>query len=239
MDIAIINSEINQEAVQTVNARDLHEFLESKQDFSTWVKNRIEQYGFVEDQDFTLHKFVERRATKIDYFISLDMAKELSMVERSDKGKEARQYFIECERKAREINADPVKVLSQAPKHELLLLASNLAKEVEELKPKAEALDLIATADGSYCITDAAKNLGMRPKDLFAWLESHKWIYKRPHSGNWLGYSTHCNNGDLEHKTTTVLKADGSEKITEQVRITAQGLTKLAKLIVNDVREAS
>lgn len=93
---------ISDQVVQTVNARELHAFLESKQDFSTWVKGRIDQYGFTEGEDFTLHKFVERGTTKIDYHISIDMAKELSMVERNHRGKQARQYFIECERKAKE-----------------------------------------------------------------------------------------------------------------------------------------
>ncbi|MFS1583938.1 MAG: antA/AntB antirepressor family protein [Candidatus Arsenophonus phytopathogenicus] len=89
------------ELIQTVNARDLHAFLESKQDFSTWMKKRISDYGFVENKDFIrLHKKMEaNNATIIDYHISLDMAKELSMVERNEKGKQARQYFIECERR--------------------------------------------------------------------------------------------------------------------------------------------
>jgi len=79
----------------------------------------------------------------------------------------------------------------------------------------------------------------MRPKDLFQWMSSNGWIYKRPGAAAWLGYQTRCNAGDLEHKTTTVLRADGSERITEQVRITAQGLTKLVKLIPPAVREVA
>ena len=92
---------INGNAVETVSARELHEFLESKQDFSTWIKNRIEKYEFVENQDFVrFHKKMEaNNATMIDYYITLDMAKELAMVENNDKGKQARKYFIECEKK--------------------------------------------------------------------------------------------------------------------------------------------
>lgn len=98
----LIKIEGSGDGKQTVNARELHAFLESKQDFSTWIKLRIEQYQFVEHHDFTLHNFVERRVSKIDYHITLDMAKELAMVERNEKGKQARQYFIECERQAKE-----------------------------------------------------------------------------------------------------------------------------------------
>ena len=93
---------INGNTVETVSARELHEFLESKQDFSTWVKNRIEKYEFVENQDFiTLHKKMEREiggTVRIEYFVSIGMAKELAMVENNEKGKQARQYFIECEK---------------------------------------------------------------------------------------------------------------------------------------------
>ena len=93
---------INNEAVETVSARELHTFLESKQDFSTWVKNRIEKYDFVENQDYTLlHKKMEQVSGAkylIEYYITLDMAKELAMVENNEKGKQARQYFIECEK---------------------------------------------------------------------------------------------------------------------------------------------
>ena len=101
--ISLTQSAINGELQQTVNARELHAFLQSKQDFSTWIKNRVEQYDFVENQDFIkLHKKMELSKTGqmgIEYYITLDMAKELSMVENNDKGKQARRYFIECERK--------------------------------------------------------------------------------------------------------------------------------------------
>lgn len=86
-----------------VNARELHEFLENKRQFSDWIKQRISQYGFIEDEDFTVHKFVNGKATQIDYAITIDMAKELSMVENNEKGKQARKYFIQCEKKIKEI----------------------------------------------------------------------------------------------------------------------------------------
>ena len=99
--IPLHSQTIDGNAVETVSARELHEFLESKQDFSTWIKNRIADYDFVENQDFVrFHKKMEaNNATLIEYHITLDMAKELSMVERTEKGKQARQYFIECEKR--------------------------------------------------------------------------------------------------------------------------------------------
>jgi len=99
-EITLSEKTLNQEAIQTVNARDLHHELGVKDHFRNWIKSRITKYGFVENQDFTLYagKSAHGKSTK-DYHISIDMAKELSMVERNDKGKEARQYFIKVEKK--------------------------------------------------------------------------------------------------------------------------------------------
>lgn len=103
--------------------------------------------------------------------------------------------------------------------------------QLAEVQPKAEAHDRLAGTEGSISITEAAKLLQVRPKDLFAWLSCNGWIYRRPGNTNWLGYSSHTTSGDLVHKVTTVLKPDGSERVAEQVRITPKGLTKLAKLM--------
>lgn len=105
------------------------------------------------------------------------------------------------------------------------------AQQIESMQDDVAAHERLTKADGSLNITEAAKNLGMRPKDLFDWLSHNGWIYKRAGAAGWLGYQPKCNQGLLEHKTTTVLRADGSEKVTEQVRITAKGLSVLAKLI--------
>lgn len=105
------------------------------------------------------------------------------------------------------------------------------ADQIEAMQEDVDALDRLAKADGSLCITDAAKALQMRPKALFGWLRENGWIYKRPGAAHDLGYQSKTASGLLEHKVTTVLRADGSEKVTEQVRVTPKGLEKLAKLI--------
>lgn len=127
--------------------------------------------------------------------------------------------------------------LLSSPVH-LLELAQGYAQqvvdlrgEVKEMQEDVNALDRIGKADGSLCITEAAKALQMRPKDLFSWLRSNGWIYKRTGSAHYLGYQSKTQIGVLEHKVTTVNRADGTEKMTEQVRITAKGITRLAKLI--------
>lgn len=98
---ALAKVEIDGLEINTINARDLHVFLEVGKDFSTWIKKRIEQYDFIEDRDFvlTFPQTGERRNVRLtEYHLSLGMAKELSMVEKNEKGKQARRYFIECER---------------------------------------------------------------------------------------------------------------------------------------------
>lgn len=112
--VPVIAATIGARPVQAVNARDLHAFLEVGRDFSTWIKARIEEYGFVEEEDFSpvlgyqknfdspdlgnqTGRGGDRRS--IDYLLTLDTAKELAMVERTAKGREVRRYFIDCERK--------------------------------------------------------------------------------------------------------------------------------------------
>lgn len=112
-----------------------------------------------------------------------------------------------------------------------------LEEQVAELVPKAEALDRIATADGSMCITDAAKTLQVQPKVAFQFLRAHRWIYSRQGGGD-IAYQDKLASGLLEHKTTTIHRSDGSEKVTTQVRVTPKGLARLAKELQPVVRAA-
>lgn len=102
---------------------------------------------------------------------------------------------------------------------------------IEGMKDDVSAYNRVVAAEGSLTITEAAKNLGLRPKDLFTWMSTNGWIYKRPGAASWLGYQPKANAGFLEHKSTTVHRPDGTEKITEQVRVTAKGLDRLVRLI--------
>ena len=105
--IKLNETKVGDEFVQTVNARELHVFLGNGDMFANWIKNRIEKYGFVENQDFvsfleTTKKPNGGRPSR-EYYITLDMAKQLTMVENNEKGMQVRKYFIECEKKLREI----------------------------------------------------------------------------------------------------------------------------------------
>lgn len=96
--IQITKNMINGIEINSINAREIHEYLEIKTPFSMWIKRAIEKYDFLENEDFTTHKFVNGKATQTDYVVSFDMAKELCIVEPNEKGKETRKYFISVEK---------------------------------------------------------------------------------------------------------------------------------------------
>ncbi|HHH0485781.1 TPA: phage antirepressor KilAC domain-containing protein [Yersinia enterocolitica] len=106
-----------------------------------------------------------------------------------------------------------------------------LEHKVEEMTPDVEALERIAKSDGTMCITNAAKHLQVQPKFLFKLMSESHWIYRRTGGRTWLAYQERIQQGVLEHKVTTVSRGDGSEKVVEQVLVTAKGLTKLSKML--------
>jgi phage anti-repressor protein/phage antirepressor YoqD-like protein len=245
--ISISNGNIGGVTVQTVNARELHTFLEVGKDFSNWIKKRIEQYGFIHGIDFVTDAQTSDggKFASIDYHITLDMGKELSMVERNAKGKEARLYFIDCERHAKaatQIESPAMQMArglftAVAIIEDKTALIAQMDMTIADLAPKANALDRLSTADGSLCITDAAKTLQMRPKDLFSLLSSENWIFRRAGNTGWTAFQPRLNQGLLEHKTTAVNVANGNVMITEQVRVTPKGLAKLSKFL--ELKEAA
>jgi phage antirepressor YoqD-like protein/predicted transcriptional regulator len=97
--------------------------------------------------------------------------------------------------------------------------------------PKAAALERLAEADGSLCITDAAKALQVQPKALFSYLRSEGWIYRRTGSDHDVSYQSKLQAGYLEHKVKRLPRPSGPDKITEQVRVTPKGLARLAALL--------
>ena len=145
------------------------------------------------------------------------------------------QVFIDYRQgKLKPAAIDPMDVLNDPASMRSLLLnysekVVGLEDQIKLIQPKAEALDRIATgAEGSMCITDAAKHLQVRPKDLFNYLQSHDWIYRRQGT-SWLGYQEKIKQNLVEHKITTISLPDGNERMTTQVRLTAKGLAKLSE----------
>ncbi|MDR2205836.1 MAG: antA/AntB antirepressor family protein [Flavobacteriaceae bacterium] len=152
-----------QNGKQAVNARELHAFLGSKRDFSNWIKDRIKKYGFIENQDFAVFDNFGENPTggrpQKEYALTLDMAKELSMVENNDKGKIARQYFIQKDKEYRQISK-PLSTLDM-----LELAIKGMRENNQELQEvKKDVLELkakVTTRPDEYTIAGYATLNGM------------------------------------------------------------------------------
>lgn len=153
---------------KAVNARDLHAFLESKRDFSTWIKDRIKSYDFIEGVDYqSFTEIVEREigaTTRIEYALSISMAKELSMIENNERGKQARKYFIACEENKHELSRKELALMvvqAEEEKERLALENEKQQKQIEKLQPKADFADKAFAMEGKCDIGQAAKILGL------------------------------------------------------------------------------
>ena len=188
---------INNETVQTVNARELHAFLEVGRDFSTWIKSRLETLGSIENEDYLLTKIGEQLPSgtkyKIEYFVTLDTAKHLAMMEKNDRGFQVRQYFIECERKLRE---HQVKLAPKTYAEALRALADEVEahnKTQEQLAiaaPKSEYFDKLVERNLLTNFTITAKEFGIKRTDLIDYLLTNKYVYRDAH-GNIVAYAAH------------------------------------------------
>lgn len=187
---------------KAVNARDLHAFLESKQQFADWIKNRIKQYDFEEGVDYetieydyqgnVLHKnmkYDNQKVSKRDYALSVDSSKELSMVEGNDKGKQARRYFIACENAAtggKELSRKELAlmVIQQEEEKERLQLENKvLNRQIEDEKPSVVFTDAVKGAKTSCLIGELAKIIAQNgypigEKRLFEWMRDRGYLGK-------------------------------------------------------------
>ncbi|WP_375693986.1 antA/AntB antirepressor family protein [Bartonella sp. AD24XZML] len=242
--IAIANNTVNGESVQTVNARDLHAFLEAKRDFSNWIKDRISRYNFIEGQDFVktqdlrspnLASAKSRSVIAINYHLTLEMAKELSMVERNEKGKQARQYFIECERRAKQVVTPQI---DYSNPQVMLGVLTHLKNEnerkdiiIEDLKPKAMALESLQRSEGLFGLTEAAKVLEMQPKQFILFLQKKRWVYRRTFGAHLLPYQDKIQKGLMDCSTLTIQTENGTEKVIPSAKITTKGMGLLSQEI--------
>ncbi len=222
--IPVVQTAIDSQTIPTINARDLHQFLEVGKDFSNWIKDRIESFDFSENQDFviTLAKTGERKNVVMkEYALTLDMAKELSMVERNAKGKEARQYFIECERNLKNNSIDPMAALSDPETMRGLLL--QYAEKNIEMQPKALAFDMLMSTKNSMTMGEAAKALGWGRNMLFSMLRHDNVLMKDN-----MPYQEYIDRDYFRVRTVTVEIGDHTEMKT-QTLVTAKGLNWLAQ----------
>ena len=219
-----------------VSARDLHDALEVKTAFKDWFP-RMCEYGFNEGVDFNMlknervqlegNREVTREVT--DYHISIDMAKEICMIQRTEKGKEIRKYFLDLEKAwntPEQIMARALKIADQKINH-LTEQNKALASENEQMKPKALFADAVASADTSILIGDLAKLIRQNgvligQKRLFAWMRDNGYLMKCGTSYN-MPTQKSMELGIFEVKERTIQNPDGSARITRTTKVTGKG----------------
>lgn len=225
----IIKITTNENMEPVVSGRDLHEFLEVKTAYKDWFP-RMTEYGFVEGADFNPLIFeqvqiegnreVKRQVT--DHAIKLDMAKELAMIQRTDKGKQARQYFIQIEK---EYNS-PEKIMARALIYADKKIA-NLETKVAEDRPKVLFAEAVSASHTSILIGDLAKLLKQNGYDtgqkrLFEVLRDKGYLIKSGSSKN-MPTQRGMELGLFEVKETTVNNPDGSIRVTKTTKVTGKG----------------
>ena len=212
---------------QTVNARELWQKLEINSKFADWFKNRVNKYEFVENIDFiSVSKILENGGKSIEYFISIDMAKELCMVENNLQGRTIRKYFIECEKKLKEVSVPKI------DSNFLLRISQQMAeleKKIEEDKPKVEFYDTVAETDDMIDMAEASKilKLPFGRNKLFGLLRTMNILNKKN-----IPYQLYINNGIFKVVETTY-KNNNETKIYIKTLITQKGLKYLERLLKN------
>lgn len=225
---------INYEAEQpTVSARDLHEALEVKSNFTTWF-NRMCEYGFREKIDFkTCFPKMESEShggqNMIDHEISIDMAKQICMIQRSEKGKLYRQYFIDLEKAwntPEQIFARALKMADQKIE-KLKETNAGLLEDVERMRPKEIFADAVKASTSSILIGDLAKLLRQNGVDigqkrLFEYLRNHGYLIKRKGSDWNMPTQKSMNMGLFEIKESTHIDGNGCNIVTRTPKATGK-----------------
>ena len=257
--VPVFESKINDDLIQTVNARELHTFLESKQDYSTWIKDRISKYNFSEGVDYIVNRNVVDTDTRpqkngtlesttyeapkfgqrgrIDYYISLDMAKEIAMVEKNEKGKEARKYFIECEKQLLLNNTNSqMQSMIGSMNQSILTLTTEFAQIksiVIEQQPKVAMYNQFMNSTDSMSIEEVAKSISngkiIGRNKLYEYLRD-----KKVFNYNNFPYQKYINSRLFEVKIKTYKDSQNRIHSYSQVKATPRGVTAIVTSLKAD-----
>lgn len=221
----------------TVSARDLYEFLEATERFNSWFE-RMTQYGLTEGEDFNPLKSLrvqtegnrEVQREVDDYQLTIDTAKQIAMLQRNEKGTQARKYFIQVE------NAwnSPEKVMARALEIAHKTIAT-LEVENKEMKPKALFADAVAQSDTSILVYDLAKlicqnGVKIGGNRLWTWLRDNGYIFK---------HSCEPTQKSMEMKLfevieRTVQRSGHDPKVTRTTRVTGKGQVYFINKVLQD-----
>ena len=226
----LINIKTNETGEPSVSGRELHEFLGVETPYRKWIPRMIE-YGFTEGKDFNTDKNVRvgeegnREVARglTDHLLTIDMAKEIAMIQRTERGKQARQYFIQVEK---DYNS-PEKIMARALRIAEKEL-STLKLDVERMKPKEIFADSVASSHTSILIGELAKILKANghetgQKRLFETLRQDGFLIKRKGSDFNMPTQKSMELGLMEIKETTINNADGSIRLNKTTKVTGKG----------------
>ena len=222
----LINVTLNDNHEPIVSGRQLHEALDVKTKYADWF-NRMIDYGFAENQDFLLLKNEQQTGrgghNKVDHIIKLDMAKEIAMIQRTERGKQVRQYFIQVEK---DFNS-PEKIMARA-----LLMADQkvhkLEAQIEADRPKVLFAEAVSASHTSILVGELAKLLKQNGVDmganrLFNWLRAHGYLIKR-NGRDWImPTQKSVEMGLIRVKETSITHADGHITVSKTPLVTGKG----------------
>ena len=216
----------------TVLARDLHEFLEAETPFHKWFP-RMCEYGFTEDEYY--RTFLSNRSDGLpgkprqDAQLTIDMAKEICMLQRNEKGKQARQYFLQLEREWNSPEAVMSRALRMAEERleRFKAINANLSVQNAIMQPKAEYFDGLCDRESLTGVRETAKLLGLKQNDFVKWLIDHKYIY-RDKRGRLMPYAEHVDSGLFTVKETYNDKTDWTGV---QMLVTVKGKERFLKAL--------
>lgn len=215
----------------TVSARELHNGLEVSERFQSWF-NRQLQYGFEENSDYVGCKEFNTLAKQElqDYQISIDMAKQICMLQRSEKGKQYRQYFLDLEKAWNTPEQVMARALKLADKEIDRLKADNkvLLEDTARMKPKEIFADAVAASSTAILIGELAKLLRQNGIDigqnrLFDWMRKNGYLIRQKGSAYNTPTQRSADLGILTTKETVIVRSDGSTEVKKTVKVTGKG----------------
>ena len=235
MNLIPVNVTKNDE--QYVSGRDLHMFLEISTPYTMWF-NRMCEYGFVENVDYmTDHKKVIRAdgkvmpQTQLEHNLTIEMAKQLCMLARNDKGREAREYFIEVEK---EWNS-PEKVMSRALKiannviNEQKVIIAQQEQQIAEFQPVRDYVDEILSSTSTLTTTQVAADYDLSARALNKIL--HEAKLQRSVNGQWILYKDEMGKGYTKSETFTFTRTDGRLDSKIQTKWTQKGRLRIHEIL--------
>lgn len=216
----------------TVSARELHEGLEIGTKFATWFP-RMAEYGFSENVDYktcypNLGSENHGGQNMVDYQITVDMAKQICMIQRSEKGRQYRQYFLDLEKAWNTPEQVFARALKMADQTIAKLQDTNkfLEQKIESDRPKTIFADAVSTSKSSILIGDLAKLICQNgyqigQKRLFQWMRDNGYLIKSGSSYN-MPKQRYVEQGLFEVKESNVQNPDGSVRITRTTKVTGK-----------------